>query len=345
MSVVQSSVRSKQRGPVRAEPRTPLNLRLVLGLGTLALGIGMLCLGIFHGFAHGSCSTTGYSRNYGPVPQCSKGTGWWMLMVLGGIVVTGVGAVLASRIGALLVPLVFVAIGAPFVALALGSHGHLLLNSSSGTGKVFAGVFGGCFVAAGLIWGMFAARNVSGVSGGSLLAGLLAAVVGVSAAFAIASGVTGAIGKTTTPTSVRVGSSVGSGVTVISAATERARQIALCKSIVGAFRQLSAGDKASLTAECGTNWTRAEHQLAAAERKGVLTYAAKQCVQAGAGLGLPASTAASVGRTLAAACANPGASSQGAGLKSVQAQVCVEVVKAQVPAASQPQALAACRKL
>src|SRR5262245_37433120 len=107
MSVVQSSVASQQRGPLGAAPtRSPLDLRAVLGLGLVGLGVAMLCLGIFHGFAHGSCSTTGYSRNYGPVPHCSKGIGWWMLMLMAGLVVTGVGAVLASSVGSLVLPLI-----------------------------------------------------------------------------------------------------------------------------------------------------------------------------------------------------------------------------------------------
>jgi len=345
MSFVQSSVASDQRGPFGAEPtRFPLDLRPVLGLGLVGLGVGMLCLGIFHGFEHGSCSTTGYSRNYGPVPQCSNGIGWWMLMLMAGLVVAGAGAALARSVGSLMLPLVFVAIGAPFIALALGNHGHLLFNASSSSGKIFAGVFGGCFVIAGLIWGVFAARHITGVSGGSLLGGLLAAVVGVGAAFAIAAGVSTAIGKTTAPSSVQV----APGVTVVSAAAERARQISLCKDLVAGERLISARDKALLTAECNTNWKAAEHQLPAAARRGALAYAAAQCKQqtqqAGSAAGLPAAAGSTVAHALAAACGNPATSSQGTGLKSLQAQLCQQIVKAQVPAAAQPQALAACPK-
>ncbi len=144
MSLVQSSVASEQRGPFGAEPtRSPLELRTVLGFGLVGLGVGMLCLGIFHGFAHGSCSTTGYSRNYGPVPHCSEGIGLWMLMLMAGLLVAGAGAVLARSVDSPMLPLVFVAIGAPFIALALGTHRHSLFNASSGSGKIFAGVFGG----------------------------------------------------------------------------------------------------------------------------------------------------------------------------------------------------------
>ena len=337
MSFVQSSVASEQRGPFGAEPtRLPLDLRMVFGLGLVGLGIGMLCLGIFHGFEHGSCSTTGYSRNYGPVPHCGKGTGWWMLMLMAGLVVAGAGAVLARSVGSLMIPLVFVAIGAPSIALALGNHGHLLLNASSNSGKIFVGVFGGCFVVAGLIWGAFAARNVTGVSGGSLLGGLLAAAVGVAAAFAIATGVSSAIGKTTAPNSVQV----APGVTVLSAAAERARQISLCKDLVAGQRLISTDDRVALTAECNTNWKAAEHQLPAAARRGALAYASAQCKQVGTATGLPASARS----TLSSACGNPATSSRGAGLKSLQARLCQQIVRAQVPPAEQHQALAACPK-
>jgi hypothetical protein len=345
MSVVQSSVASEQRNPFGAEPtRSPLDLRPVLGLGLLGLGVGMLCLGIFHGFEHGSCSSTGYSRNYGPVPHCANGTGWWMLMLLAGLVVAGTGAALARSVSGLMLPLVFVAIGGPFVALALGTHGQLLFNASSGSGKIFAGVFGGCFVIAGLIWGALAARQITGVSGGSLLAGLLAAVVGVGAAFAIAAGVSSAIGKTTALSSVQV----APGLRVLSATAERARQISLCKHVVAGVRLISARDRASLTAECNTNWKAAEHRLPAAAKTGALAYAGAQCKrhtqQAGSAAGLPASAGSTLARALAGACGNPATISRGKGLKSLQAQLCQQIVKAQVPAAARKQALAACPK-
>ena len=338
MSFVQSPVVSTKRGPRVVEPRrSRLDAKLVLGLALVGLGIGLLCLGIFHGFAHGSCSTTGYSRNYGPVPRCSNGIGWWMLMLFVGLIVAGAGAVLASSLGSLLVPMVFVAVGAPFVALAFGNHGQLLLNSSASTGKIFSGVFGGCFVVAGLIWGIFAARGVTGVSGGSVVAGLLAAVIGIAGAFAIASGVSSAIGKTTVPSSVQV----APGLTVISPAAERAREIALCKNLVGNERLL-AHDKASLTAECNTNWKGAEHGLSAAAKKAALVYTVAQCKKAGAAI--PGGGSATA-QTLASACAHPAANSHGKGLKSVQAQLCRQIVNTQVPAVARQRALATCAKL
>jgi hypothetical protein len=321
-----------------------MDLRPVLGLGLVGLGVGMLCLGIFHGFEHGSCSTTGYARNYGPVPHCGKGTGWWMLMLMAGLVVAGGGAALARSVGSLILPLVFVAIGAPFIALALGNHGHLLFNASSSSGKIFAGVFGGSFVIAGLIWGAVAARGITGLSGGSLLGGLLAAVLGVLGAFAIAGGVSSAIGKTAEQNSVQV----APGVTVLSAAAETARQISLCKDLVAGQRLISAGDEASLTAECSTNWKAAEQRLPAAARRGALAYVAAQCKQqaqqASSAAGLPAAAGSTLAHALVGACGDPATSGEGTGLKSLQAQLCQQIVKAQVPAAARQQALAACPK-
>jgi hypothetical protein len=331
------------------EPKgVPLDLRTVLGLGLVGLGIGMLCLGIFHGFAHGSCSSTGYSGNYGPVPTCSKGTAYWMGMLMAGIVVAGGGAVLARSVGSLMIPLLFVAIGAPFIALAFGNHGQLMLNASASTGKIFSGVFGACFVISGLIWGAFAARNVTGVSGASLLGGLLAALLGLGAAFMISGGVASAIGKTS-GVQVATGSAYGTtGVTVLSAPAEQAREIALCKKLVGGYDLIKAPVKASLTAECATNWKAAEHRLPAAARKATLAYTTAQCTKAAAQVGpasgLPAAAGSTLARAMAGGCHHPAKVSQGTGLASLQAKLCRQIVGAQVPAAARQQALASCAK-
>ena len=45
----------------------------MLLFGAVALGVGM-----HHLVATGTCSSTGYSSHYGPVPYCPKGTGWWI---------------------------------------------------------------------------------------------------------------------------------------------------------------------------------------------------------------------------------------------------------------------------
>lgn len=232
-----------------ADTGSPVDMRVVVGLALLALGAALFAVGIFHGFQGGSCSTTGYSAHYGPVQHCGKGVGWWMLILTAGIFVAGAGAALAGTLNTLAIPVLFVAIGAPFVALALrGGNTHLLIGRSSGTGDLYAGVFGACFVIAGLVWGVIAGRSaVSGLSGSSRLAGLLGSVVGVAVALVIATGVAGAIGPATPTAMQQVGQSANrtsSSAGLSSAATGQAAH---------ALEQATAqADKAEKLAACAT---------------------------------------------------------------------------------------------
>ena len=127
--------------------------------------------------------------------HCGKGIGWWMLVLMVGLFVAGAGAVV-SGMSTMAIPILFVAIGAPFVALALRSgNTQLLLGASPSTGKLFAGIFGACFVIAGVIWGTVAGHSsVSRVAGGLRFGGVLASLVGVGLGFAVAAGVASAIG-------------------------------------------------------------------------------------------------------------------------------------------------------
>lgn len=212
--------------------RSPISLRLMIGVALLALGAGLFALGIFHGFQNGSCSTTGYSRYRGPVPHCSNGIGWWMLMLMAGLVVLGGGAVL-SRIGAIAGGVLFIGVGAPFVALGLGgATGHLLLGASSGAGKLSALIFGACFVIAGSAWAVLAGReSISELSGGSRTASLLAAAGGIGFAFVIAGAVSGGIG---TSASGRSGSASAPRTALTSAATARQQVNKLAACIITA---------------------------------------------------------------------------------------------------------------
>ena len=187
------------------EPRPSIDLTLVCGVALLALGAGLFGFGLFHAFSHGSCSTTGYSAHYGPVQRCPGGIGWWMAVIMAGIIAALAGGALFGTSGAMIVvPLLFVAIGAPFIALALRSGNiQLMQGSSAHTGKIFAGAFGGCFALAGLVWGAFAGvAAFSDVGARSRLAGAAMFAAGVAAAALIATGVSGAIGKQSTPPSV-----------------------------------------------------------------------------------------------------------------------------------------------
>jgi hypothetical protein len=199
MSSWQASLTSAEESLGSREARSPVPIGVILGAGLLALGAGLFSVGIFHGFEHGSCSTTGYSANWGPVQHCSKGVGWWMLMVLVGVFLATGGALASRPTRALVAPILFIAVGAPFIALATrSSSAHLLLGSSSGPGKAIAGIFGGCFVIAGIAWGVLAWRGaVSGLGGTARLAGAIAFLAGVGCALAIGTCVASAIGPTT----------------------------------------------------------------------------------------------------------------------------------------------------
>jgi hypothetical protein len=120
-------------------------------------------------------------------------TVWWMLLLTGGTFVALGGAALSGMASTMLVPVMFVAIGAPFVVLGLDTgDGQLVSGSASSTGRLEVAIFGACFAIAGLVWGVIAGRNVlSRVR----FSGLLASVAGVAAAFVIATGVSSAIGS------------------------------------------------------------------------------------------------------------------------------------------------------
>ncbi len=202
------------------EPRSSVDLKVVSGVALIALGAGLFGFGLYHAFSHGSCSTTGYSAHYGPVQRCPGGIGWWMVVIFAALLASGLGIALFSRASNAAIPLLFIALGAPFIALALRSGNIQLLNGSSAqTGKLFAGVFGGCFVIAGVLWGAFAgAAAFSDVSPGSRLASALAFACGVALAAVITTGVSNAIGKQTTPapavvTPVTVPLPTGTGTT------------------------------------------------------------------------------------------------------------------------------------
>jgi hypothetical protein len=102
----------------------------------------LLAVGIHHMVATGTCSSTGYSANYGPVPTCPSGTGWWFLFLFAGIFGALIGSFLSGSL-ALVFAGIFGGIGFGALTLILDSSAH------SGT-KIFAGIFGGCFAIVGV---------------------------------------------------------------------------------------------------------------------------------------------------------------------------------------------------
>jgi hypothetical protein len=123
----------------------------------LLFGAVVLGVGIHHLVATGTCSSTGYSSHYGPVPYCPKGTGWWILFVIGGIFLAVIGGLVSGATSALLIiPAVFSGIGIGALTVAFDS-------SASSSTKTFAAIFGGAFAFFGLvpllIWGVSALRR------------------------------------------------------------------------------------------------------------------------------------------------------------------------------------------
>ena len=70
----------------------------------------LLGVGMHHLVATGTCSSTGYSGSFGPVPHCPSGTGWWIAFLMVGIIGGLIGAAMAGN-GALLFAAIFGAIG------------------------------------------------------------------------------------------------------------------------------------------------------------------------------------------------------------------------------------------
>jgi hypothetical protein len=126
----------------RAQPSNPR----IAGVALLLFSGILLGVGIHHLIATGTCSSTGYSADYGPVPFCRSGTGYWFAFVFGGIFGSLIGAAMAASLG-----LVFAGI---FGAIGIGSL-TLVMDHIHGGELIFAVVFGGGFALVGLI-GMLA---------------------------------------------------------------------------------------------------------------------------------------------------------------------------------------------
>jgi hypothetical protein len=193
----------------------------------------------------------------------------------------------------------------------------------------------GIFV--GLAGGVLFAHRDMRTAPVSVVAAVLAGAIGVAGAFGIAAGIKSAIGKVTTPSTTIVG---GSGVGTLSAAQVRANKVSVCKGLVAAQRLISASVKSSLTAECQTGPAAAQKRLAVEAKAAAIAYATTQCKNAAGGSGLPASAQ----QTLSTQCGDSAKSGGTASTAATAAKLCQEIVKAQVPPAAQPQALAECPK-
>ena len=118
----------------------------IAGGALLLFSAVLLGVGIHHLVATGTCSSTGYSANYGPVPYCPSGTGWWFAFVFGGIFGCLIGAFMAGNGG-----LIFAAI---FGAIGFGALSLVLDSTARSSTKVFGAVFGGVFALVGVVAGL-----------------------------------------------------------------------------------------------------------------------------------------------------------------------------------------------
>jgi hypothetical protein len=124
---------------------------LIVGMAILLFTSVLMGVSIHHLVRTGTCSSTGYAANYGPVPTCPAGTGWWigflMIGIFGGIIG---GGMTAAGSGASISPIFFGIFGAiGFGALTVILDHHV----SSGT-KLFAALFGGSFAIVGTLSGI-----------------------------------------------------------------------------------------------------------------------------------------------------------------------------------------------
>ncbi len=123
----------------------PTNLQIA-GVALLIFSTILLGVGIHHVVAIGTCSSTGYSAHYGPVPTCPSGTGAWFAFVFGGIIGGLAGALMAGSVG-----LVFAGI---FGAIGFGALSIVFDSSAHSSNKIFGAIFGGCFALVGVIAGV-----------------------------------------------------------------------------------------------------------------------------------------------------------------------------------------------
>jgi hypothetical protein len=130
----------------------------IFGVALALFSTVLLGVGIHHLVATGTCSSTGFSGNFGPVPTCPSGTGWWFAFVFGGVIGGLAGSMMAGNF-ALIFASIFGAIGFGALSLVLDSH------VASAT-KVFGGVFGGCFAIVGVVAAAAVLKGALGALGG-----------------------------------------------------------------------------------------------------------------------------------------------------------------------------------
>jgi hypothetical protein len=128
-------------GPGRLQPSN----RVIVGIALVLFAAVIEGVGIHHLIRTGTCSSTGYIGNLGPVQKCPAGTGAWIGFLIGGIFLVLIGGFLSAPAGLrLIIPAIFCAIGFGSLTVAFDKA------ASSGS-KTFGLIFGACFAISGVI--------------------------------------------------------------------------------------------------------------------------------------------------------------------------------------------------
>ncbi|MHB8695654.1 MAG: SHOCT domain-containing protein [Solirubrobacteraceae bacterium] len=141
----------------------PSNMTII-GMAILLFGSILLGVGIHHLIATGTCSSTGYSSDYGPVPTCPSGTGAWVGFLFGGIVLGLIGGFMLASSGPFSISPIFFGI---FGGIGFGAMSLLIDSKVASGSQVFGGIFGACFAVVGVGAGIAMIRGIIGTSGGS----------------------------------------------------------------------------------------------------------------------------------------------------------------------------------
>ena len=119
---------------------------VIAGFAILLFGGVLLGVGIHHMIRTGTCSSNGYSE-YGPVPTCPSGTGWWFAFLFGGIILGIIGGFMTASGSSLSISPIFFGI---FGGIGFGALSLIIDSKASSGSKVFGGIFGGCFAIVGI---------------------------------------------------------------------------------------------------------------------------------------------------------------------------------------------------
>jgi hypothetical protein len=115
--------------------------RVIVAVAGSLLGWMLVAIALHALMSTGTCSSNGYTQ-YGPVPHCPKGSGWYSVFLTVGIFLSaGFGVVVGSNFAC---SGLFLAIGVSSLLVAFSHHPR--------TGVAFPAVFGGGFLIGGLVW-------------------------------------------------------------------------------------------------------------------------------------------------------------------------------------------------